>query len=128
LNVPIRQTATPESAKYAQAPPPAFDGPPTNNYPPEKEPEEEEPPSPEQQANPRFISGAPPPDLFVGATGTAGIDDVGTFNGGSYRISHRDCNTILTIQLAMGCPFNAKPGENYPYDCPGTKWSLTTRL
>jgi uncharacterized protein (TIGR00266 family) len=38
------------------------------------------------------------------------MDDVGTFNGGSYRISHRDCNTIVTIQLAMGCPLTAKPG------------------
>jgi len=37
-------------------------------------------------------------------------DDVGTFNGGSYRISHRDTNTILTLQLAMGCPMTAKPG------------------
>lgn len=38
------------------------------------------------------------------------MDDVGTFNGGSYRISHRDSNTIVTIQLAMGCPLTAKPG------------------
>ena len=38
-------------------------------------------------------------------------DDVGTFNGGSFRISHRDSNTILTLQLAMGCPLTAKPGE-----------------
>lgn len=38
------------------------------------------------------------------------VDDVGTFNGGSYRISHRDCNTIVTVQLAMGCPLAAKPG------------------
>ncbi|KAI2624875.1 DUF124-domain-containing protein [Hypoxylon sp. NC1633] len=45
---------------------------------------------------------------FQGAAAT--LDDVGTFNGGSYRISHRDCNTIITIQLAMGCPINAKPG------------------
>lgn len=35
---------------------------------------------------------------------------MGTFNGGSFRISHRDTNTILTIQLAMGCPIHAKPG------------------
>ncbi|KAI0150968.1 duf124 domain-containing protein [Pestalotiopsis sp. NC0098] len=41
---------------------------------------------------------------------SATVDDVGTFNGGSYRISHRDCNTIITIQLAMGCPLDAKPG------------------
>ena len=54
------------------------------------------------------MSGAPPPDHFVGAGATT--DDVGTFNGGSYRISHRDSNTILTIQLAMGAPFNSKPG------------------
>lgn len=53
-----------------------------------------------------------PPANFVGAG--AVVDDVGTFNGGSYRISHRDTNTILTIQLAMGCPFDAKPGNAHP--------------
>lgn len=46
---------------------------------------------------------------FAGAASTQ-ADDVGTFNGGSYRVSHRDTNTILTVQLAMGCPFTAKPG------------------
>jgi hypothetical protein len=48
------------------------------------------------------------PFQFVGASTI--VDDVGTFNGGSYRISHRDSNTILTVQLAINCPFNAKPG------------------
>ena len=52
--------------------------------------------------------GAPAQGHFTGAGATK--DDVGTFNGGSYRISHRDTNTILTIQLAMGCPLHAKPG------------------
>ncbi|KAL9043659.1 MAG: hypothetical protein Q9214_003161 [Letrouitia sp. 1 TL-2023] len=52
--------------------------------------------------------GAPVAGHFVGAVATQ--DDVGTFNGGSYRISHRDCNTILTLQLAVGCPLHAKPG------------------
>ncbi|SZF02639.1 unnamed protein product [Blumeria hordei] len=37
-------------------------------------------------------------------------DDVGTFNGGSYRISHRDTNSIITFQLAAGCPLTVKPG------------------
>lgn len=52
--------------------------------------------------------GAPVAQHFVGAGAT--VDDVGTFNGGSYRISHRDTNTIVTIQLAVGCPITAKPG------------------
>jgi len=52
--------------------------------------------------------GAPPQGHFLGASAT--VDDVGTFNGGSYRISHRDSNTIVTIQLAMGCPLQVKPG------------------
>lgn len=52
--------------------------------------------------------GAPPQTHFVGAGAT--VDDVGTFNGGSYRISHRDTNTILTLQLAMGCPLTVRPG------------------
>jgi len=46
---------------------------------------------------------------FTGAKATTS-DDVGTFNGGSYRVSHRDTNSILTLQLAMGCPISAKPG------------------
>jgi hypothetical protein len=53
--------------------------------------------------------GVPPASHFVGATKSQ--DDVGTFNGGSFRISHRDTNTILTVQLAMGCPLHAKPGK-----------------
>ena len=52
--------------------------------------------------------GAPPQGHFMGASAT--VDDVGTFNGGSYRISHRDSNTIVTIQLAVGCPLQVKPG------------------
>lgn len=52
--------------------------------------------------------GAPSQTHFVGAGAT--VDDVGTFNGGSYRVSHRDTNTILTIQLAVGCPLTVKPG------------------
>ncbi|OQD78832.1 hypothetical protein PENANT_c077G00626 [Penicillium antarcticum] len=53
--------------------------------------------------------GAPPPGEFLGAKATY-EDDVGTFNGGSYRISHRDSNSLLTLQLAMGCPLTARPG------------------
>lgn len=53
-------------------------------------------------------AGTPAAGVFQGAAAT--LDDVGTFNGGSYRISHRDCNTIVTLQLAHGCPLNAKPG------------------
>lgn len=35
---------------------------------------------------------------------------MGKFNGGSYRIDHRDSNSLLTIQLAHGAPFHSKPG------------------
>lgn len=38
-------------------------------------------------------------------------DDVGTFNGGSFRISHRDTNSIITFQLAPECPLTVKPGK-----------------
>ena len=63
------------------------------------------------QNSERTIGGAPAAGHFQGVAAT--MDDVGTFNGGSYRISHRDCNSILTIQLAMGCPLQARPGR-YP--------------
>jgi len=53
--------------------------------------------------------GAPPQGQFQGVTAIQ--DDVGTFNGGSFRISHRDTNSVLTLQLAMGCPIQAKPGK-----------------
>lgn len=58
--------------------------------------------------------GTPAAGHFVGATATH--DDIGTFNGGSYRISHRDTNTVLTVQLAIGCPLAAKPGELHIVD------------
>lgn len=64
------------------------------------------------QQNSALMPGAPPPGQFTGATSTA-EDNVGTFNGGSYRISHRDVNSLLTVQLAMGCPLTAKPGMNF---------------
>lgn len=57
------------------------------------------------------IPGAAPPGQFVGVSAT-NEDMVGTFNGGSYRISHRDSNSLLTLQLAMGCPLTAKPGTS----------------
>ncbi|KAJ5594140.1 uncharacterized protein N7459_000348 [Penicillium hispanicum] len=57
----------------------------------------------------QYPGGAPPVGQFTGARAT-NEDDVGTFNGGSYRISHRDSNSLVTIQLAMGCPLAAKPG------------------
>ncbi|KAL2800814.1 tryptophan RNA-binding attenuator protein-like domain-containing protein [Aspergillus keveii] len=66
------------------------------------------PQSPPPQASHRMsqsLGGA----AFQGATSTAG-DDVGTFNGGSYRVSHRDTNSLLTLQLAVGCPLQVKPG------------------
>ncbi|KAL2846968.1 tryptophan RNA-binding attenuator protein-like domain-containing protein [Aspergillus pseudoustus] len=66
------------------------------------------PQSPAPQASQRMsqsFGGA----TFTGAQSTAG-DDIGTFNGGSYRISHRDTNSLLTLQLAVGCPLQVKPG------------------
>lgn len=92
-------------------PPPPF----TNteaSYPPEKAEKAEKAGKQDEQLDTseaaNLVSGAPPAGHFVGAGAT--VDDVGTFNGGSYRISHRDSNTVLTVQLAIGCPFQAKPG------------------
>ncbi|KAI1349054.1 tryptophan RNA-binding attenuator protein-like domain-containing protein [Xylaria sp. FL0043] len=99
---------------YSEANPNAPQG-----YPQEKPPQQQQqqaqqqppppqPPSAGPTPAPNMSAGAPSPGHFVGASAT--MDDVGTFNGGSYRISHRDCNTIVTIQLAMGCPLTARPG------------------
>lgn len=100
--------------------PPSYAGPPTGSeaaarYSPVEKPPASERDAREDEAAPldtsnpgNLVGGAPPPGHFVGAS--AIVDDVGVFNGGSYRISHRDSNTILTIQLAMGCPLHAKPG------------------
>ncbi|AEO55903.1 hypothetical protein MYCTH_2300213 [Thermothelomyces thermophilus ATCC 42464] len=90
-------------------------------YPPEKTQHLQQPqPQLQPQLQPQFQpqlqpqvpiidpTGTPAAGHFVGASTI--VDDVGTFNGGSYRISHRDCNSILTIQLAIGCPIEARPG------------------
>jgi hypothetical protein len=60
-------------------------------------------------SQPTNFGAAPTAAHFVGAMATE--DGVGQFNGGSYRISHRDSNTLLTLQLAIGCPLIAKHGE-----------------
>lgn len=60
----------------------------------------------------QFPGGAPANGKFTGAQATTSADDVGTFNGGSYRVSHRDSNSLLTVQLAIGAPLKAKPGKN----------------
>ncbi|OAQ62090.1 hypothetical protein VFPPC_07227 [Pochonia chlamydosporia 170] len=105
----VRPASTSEPPKQQESP--AFEPPPPfpesdAPYPPEKGGQVQEPLDTSDPTN--LSAGAPPAGHFVGAG--AVVDDVGTFNGGSYRISHRDCNTILTIQLAIGCPLQAKPG------------------
>lgn len=65
--------------------------------------------APDKQAP--FMRGVPEQGQFQGVQSTNNTsDDVGTFNGGAFRISHRDINSILTLQLAAGCPIHAKPG------------------
>lgn len=63
---------------------------------------------PVEARNTEFVE-APSSQKFIGAQSVT-ADDVGTFNGGSYRVSHRDTNSMVTMQLAMGCPVTARPG------------------
>ncbi|KAI9805615.1 MAG: hypothetical protein M1833_005107 [Piccolia ochrophora] len=95
-----------QHASYGQPPPPGGNigaHPGSAGHPPNP------PMSPLNSSVPgQMPGGAPPASHFMGASATQ--DDVGTFNGGSYRISHRDTNTILTLQLAAGYPLTAKPG------------------
>ncbi|KAG8625218.1 hypothetical protein KVT40_006969 [Elsinoe batatas] len=60
--------------------------------------------------SPTPVSIATQPSASASATPAANPDDVGTFNGGSYRISHRSTNTLLTLQLAINCPLIVRPG------------------
>lgn len=120
----MRPPPPPDAQSHFEAPPPFQE--PEAAYPPEKQREHEQSQQQQQQQQQHqyqqqgqrlsqggpvnaMMPGQPAEGQFAGAGAT--IDDVGTFNGGSYRISHRDCNTIVTIQLAMGCPVNAKPGK-----------------
>ncbi|KAG9754056.1 DUF124-domain-containing protein, partial [Aureobasidium melanogenum] len=87
---------------------PYYPGPPQDTKPTMDKAKEPARPSLNTSLTANMPGGAPPQTHFVGAGAT--VDDVGTFNGGSYRISHRDTNTILTLQLAIGCPLTVKPG------------------
>lgn len=108
---PPQQQTTPSNSRYA--------APPSSVSPPLSDPNTaafaaneaipcKPSPAPAAESARRFSGGSQAAG-FVGAQATS-QDDVGTFNGGSYRISHRDTNSVLTVQLAMGCPFEAKPG------------------
>jgi hypothetical protein len=66
-------------------------------------------------ANGGALVAATPPAMDaarVAAAQLATADDVGSFNGGAYRISHRNTNSIVTVQLAIGCPLHVKSGED----------------
>jgi hypothetical protein len=119
-------TPPPQFQQGTYSPPPAdvktqlpiHTPPPARDFPQHAPPQQSAPPGPHGLAGPvpasspsNMPGGAPGAAHFVGAGSTS--DDVGTFNGGSYRISHRDTNTILTVQLAMGAPLIAKPGMSY---------------
>ena len=94
---------------------PGFAPPMSPGYAPPMSPGYATTPSPAQSSQATLSSGrresitggAPPASQF---TGQHNVDDVGQFNGGAYRISHRDTNTIVTIQLAIGAPLHAKSG------------------
>lgn len=101
-SLPLRNAATPESVPSVHQ---------QQFAPPPQAPAEEKWPDEKAQAlyEDEAREAEPQPVQFSGASAVS--DDVGTFNGGSYRISHRDSNTVLTVQLAIQCPFNAKPGS-----------------
>ncbi|KAI9768861.1 MAG: hypothetical protein M1840_004675 [Geoglossum simile] len=103
------QTQYPRQHQQTYQPPPQASGSPYDAQGSPYAPPGFASPGPPPQAQiQQMPGGAPPAGQFVGASVTA--DDVGSFNGGSYRISHRDSNTIVTMQLALGCPITAKPG------------------
>ncbi|RGP68124.1 hypothetical protein FLONG3_8298 [Fusarium longipes] len=105
---PTPPVSTPQSTQQHFEPPPPISPQDHGSYPVEKPKQEQEQQKADGTAVAMIASGAPQVGQFVGAEATS--DDIGTFNGGSYRISHRDTNSILTIQLAMGCPMSGKPG------------------
>lgn len=92
------------------SPPVTYQQPPQEKFaPPPPQEDEYDLPALDTSNAANLDHGAPSASHFTGASTTQ--DDVGTFNGGSYRISHRDTNTILTMQLAVGCPLTVKPGK-----------------
>ncbi|KAK6530308.1 hypothetical protein TWF694_003668 [Orbilia ellipsospora] len=119
---PQQSYAPPGQQQFSPPPNQSFAPPPTQFSPPPQDsrgsqqyfsppPQNFAPPSgpPPQQQQPvqQGFQGAPPQ---AGGSSAISQELVGQFNGGSYRIDHRDSNTILTINLAHGCPITAKPG------------------
>ncbi|KAM4055833.1 mitochondrial biogenesis [Hirsutella rhossiliensis] len=93
----MSQHPTQQQAPFYASPPPFSNG--GAPYPPDK--------ASGQQSG----VGTPLPTGHLVGPGTGvAADDVGNFHGGSYRISHRDSNTVLSVNLAGGCPLDAKPG------------------
>ncbi|KAF3922462.1 hypothetical protein AA313_de0207342 [Arthrobotrys entomopaga] len=121
---PPQQSFAPPPGQTQFSPPPtqSFAPPPTQFSPPPQDsrgsqqyfsppPQNFAPPSgpPPQQQQPVQQAFQGPPQQAASSSAIS-QELVGQFNGGSYRIDHRDSNTILTINLAHGCPITAKPG------------------
>ncbi|PHH86227.1 hypothetical protein CDD83_10541 [Cordyceps sp. RAO-2017] len=69
-----------------------------------------QPPYPsEKPSGPPGPWSGPAPPISPAPLATTG-DDAGSFHGGSYRINHRDTNSVLSLHLASGCRIDAKPG------------------
>ncbi|PKY08045.1 DUF124-domain-containing protein [Aspergillus campestris IBT 28561] len=106
---PAPNFSYPPPPKQAVSPPPAIGS--NNPYgasvSPPPQPSTPQSTAPAVQAHRSSVGSA----QFGSPVNTTSQDDTGTFNGGSYRISHRDSNSIVTLQLAVGCPIEAKPGS-----------------
>ena len=50
-----------------------------------------------------------PPQGAVAASGVA--DTIGQFNGGYFKIDHRDTNALLSVTLSPNAQFFAQPGS-----------------
>ncbi|CUS08876.1 unnamed protein product [Tuber aestivum] len=118
----------PQQQQQQQFPPPPgapqqqYYPPPPQNYPPPGHPppqhQQSYPPPPQKAQPPQQTAFDPsragppsqPQQVAAGSGANTITDTLGSFNGGSYRIDHRDCNTLLTLMLAHGCPVTAKPG------------------
>lgn len=99
---PQGQYPPPPQTPQGQYPPPSNTGAAPISHPP---------PVTQAAFDPAHSAIPPPVPQQTAAQGNNTVTDtIGTFNGGSYRIDHRDTNTLLTLQLAHGCPIQAKPG------------------
>ncbi|KAI9148833.1 hypothetical protein HJFPF1_10875 [Paramyrothecium foliicola] len=97
--------------QYQQHPQqPQYSSPPPHGAPQYQQPHQQQPPQQQQQQQLQHQGSHHVPQPPAQAAAPLHPSDNGAFHGGTYSVTHRDTNAVLTVDLQQGANIRSKPG------------------